>query len=109
MDSHKDAKPQSIFEALKERGVSRREFLGFCSTMAATLSLPTAFGAKIAEALETKKKPAVVWLEMQSCTGDTESLLRASRPKVGELILDEKRVRPLENGFGRFGAGWYDG
>jgi hydrogenase small subunit len=88
MGSGNNGKSQSIFESLRKRGVSRREFLGFCSTMAATLALPTTFGAKIAEALEAKKKPSVVWLEMQACTGDTESLLRASRPKVGELVLD---------------------
>jgi hydrogenase small subunit len=88
MGSKRGKKFGNFYETLKARGVSRREFLGFCSAMAATLSLPAGYGAKIAEALEKKQKPTVVWLEMLSCTGDTESLLRASKPKVGELILD---------------------
>ena len=88
MGSKREGKFGNFYEALKLRGVSRREFLGFCSAMAATLSLPAGYGVKIAEALEKKQKPSVVWLEMQACTGDTESLLRASKPKVGELILD---------------------
>ncbi|MCK4910031.1 MAG: hydrogenase small subunit [Thermodesulfovibrionales bacterium] len=88
MGSRREGKFGNFYETLKQRGVSRREFLGFCSAMAATLSLPAGYGVKIAEALEKKQKPSVVWLEMQACTGDTESLLRASKPKVGELILD---------------------
>jgi hydrogenase small subunit len=43
---------------------------------------------KIAEALESDNRPAVIWLELQSCSGDSESLLRSGRPKVGDLILD---------------------
>jgi hydrogenase small subunit len=77
-----------IFRALSRKGVSRRDFMKYCSTTAALLALPAGFGAKIAEALEQAKKPSVVWLEFQACTGDTESLLRASKPTVGELILD---------------------
>jgi hydrogenase small subunit len=73
---------------LEERGVSRREFLGFCTKMAAVLALPgTALGA-IAEAMERTDKPTLVWLEFQDCAGNTESFLRASRPTVAEIILE---------------------
>ncbi len=34
------------------------------------------------------KKPVLVWIECQSCTGDTEALLRATKPTVAELVLD---------------------
>jgi hydrogenase small subunit len=84
----KKEKLTEFVKALSEKGVSRREFLTYCSTMAAVLGLPAGYGAKIAEALESPQKPTVVWLEMLGCTGDTESLLRASKPTVGELILD---------------------
>jgi hydrogenase small subunit len=83
-----DGKHGDLFQALIDKGVSRRNFMKFCSAMAATLALPAAYGARIAEALEKARKPSVVWLEMQACTGDTESLLRASKPTVGELVLD---------------------
>jgi hydrogenase small subunit len=73
---------------LERRGVSRREFLGFCGTMAATLALPAAFGSRIAHAVETAQKPTLVWLEFQDCAGNTESFLRASRPTVADIILD---------------------
>jgi hydrogenase small subunit len=77
-----------IYETLRKKGVSRRDFLKFCSMMAATLSLPASFAPKIAEALEKAKKPSVVWLEFQACTGNTESFLRANKPSVVELVLD---------------------
>ncbi|MDX9714592.1 MAG: hydrogenase small subunit [Dissulfurispiraceae bacterium] len=81
-------KDESIYAALSHRGVSRRDFMKFCATITATLSLPSAFTPKIAEALEKKKKPYVVWLHFQDCTGDTEAILRASNPSVAELLLD---------------------
>jgi hydrogenase small subunit len=88
MGPKREEKFGELFEALSRRGVTRRDFMKFCSTMAATLALPAAFGNKIAEALEKAQRPVVVWLEIQSCTGDTEGLLRASKPTVAELILD---------------------
>ncbi len=78
----------SLYDSLIKRGVSRRDFMKFCTTMAATLALPPTFVSKIAEALEKAKKPTVVWLEFQDCAGDTESMLRASKPTIAQLVLD---------------------
>jgi hydrogenase small subunit len=77
-----------LLKELAARGVSRREFLGFCATMATVLALPETFSARIAEAVEAAEKPTLVWLEFQDCAGNTESFLRASRPTVAEIILD---------------------
>ena len=74
-------------ESLKDKGVSRRDFMKFCTAMAAALALPASFIPKIAEAV-SGKKPYLVWLEFQDCAGDTEALLRATNPTVGQLILD---------------------
>ena len=60
----------------------------FCSSMAATLALPATMVGQIAEALEKAKKPSVVWLEFQDCCGDSESMLRAWKPAIGDLVLD---------------------
>jgi hydrogenase small subunit len=77
-----------LSEELAYRGVSRREFLEFCSAMAGVLALPTAAAGEIAHALEKAKKPTLVWLEFQDCCGNTESFLRASRPSVADVVLD---------------------
>lgn len=73
---------------LAARGVTRRDFLGFCAGVAAMMGLPRSAGRAIAGALETKAKPVVVWLEFQDCAGNTESFLRAGQPSAAEVILD---------------------
>lgn len=78
----------SLGEQLKQRGVTRREFLKFCTVMTGMLALPIDRVSRVVAALETVRRPAVVWLELQDCAGCTESLLRANRPTVAELVLD---------------------
>jgi len=78
---------QSFLEG-KLSGVSRRDFLKFCSAMAAAMGLPLGMGEKIAEAVTTAKRPPVIWLSAQECTGCTESLLRATHPTLEKLILE---------------------
>ncbi|HGY54257.1 MAG TPA: twin-arginine translocation signal domain-containing protein [Caldithrix abyssi] len=69
-------------------GVSRRDFLKFCAATAATLGLPLSMTDLIAKTIENAKRPPVIWLHFQECTGCTESLLRATHPTVEHLILD---------------------
>ena len=83
-----DAPISDLRRELEARGVSRREFLGFCSTMAVMIGLPTSAAAAIADALENKPKPTLVWLEFQDCAGNTESFLRSSKPTAAEIVLD---------------------
>jgi len=66
----------------------RREFLQFCTTVAATLGLPAGAEAAVAKAIESAKRPPVIWLHFQECTGCSESLLRAEHPTLEKLILD---------------------
>ena len=73
---------------LAARGISRREFLGFCATLAVTIGLPSSASGAIAEAIENNPKPTLVWLNFQDCAGNTESFLRASKPTAAEVILD---------------------
>ncbi len=70
------------------RTVSRRDFLKFCTVTAATLGLPLNMADLIAKTIENPKRPPVIWLHFQECTGCTESLLRATHPTVESLILD---------------------
>lgn len=76
---------KSVWE---EKGISRRDFMKFCTAMSAALALPATFAPKIARALDEVKRPALVWLEFQDCAGNTEALLRASNPPVASLVLD---------------------
>jgi hydrogenase small subunit len=78
----------SLDEILKQKGISRRDFMKFCSAMAGVLTLPATFAPRIAQALDEVKRPTLVWLEFQDCAGNTEALLRAVNPTVAELVLD---------------------
>ncbi|MBA3904033.1 MAG: hydrogenase 2 small subunit [Rhodocyclaceae bacterium] len=69
-------------------GISRREFLQFCAATATTLGLPAGAEAAIAKAVEKARRPSVIWLHFQECTGCSESLLRAEHPTLEKLILD---------------------
>lgn len=75
----------AFYESL---GLSRREFVKFCTGVAATLGLPASAAFDIAHAVESRRRPAVIWLSAQECTGCTESLLRAQHPTLDHLILD---------------------
>ncbi|MBF0304049.1 MAG: hydrogenase small subunit [Alphaproteobacteria bacterium] len=72
----------------RKLGMSRRNFLQFCTAMAATMGLPAGAEAAIAQAVATKERPSVIWLHFQECTGCTESLLRAEHPTIEKLILE---------------------
>ena len=69
-------------------GLTRREFLNYCTGVAATLGLSSTMGIRIAEAATAPVRPPVIWLSAQECTGCTESLLRAYHPSLETLILD---------------------
>ncbi|MBI4989839.1 MAG: hydrogenase small subunit [Rhodocyclales bacterium] len=69
-------------------GINRREFMQFCAATATTLGLPTGAEAAIAKAVEKARRPSVIWLHFQECTGCSESLLRAEHPTLEKLILD---------------------
>lgn len=72
-------------------GMSRREFLAYCTGIAATLGLEPGMGVKIANAAvanATARRPSVIWLSGQACTGCTETLLRTNHPTLETLILE---------------------
>jgi len=80
---------KNLEKKFKENGVSRRNFLKFCTTIAGVLALESSMIPQIANALETKKRLPVLWLEFQDCAGCAESFLRATRPTVENIIFDK--------------------
>jgi hydrogenase small subunit len=79
----------TVGEALRRAGVSRRVFLKYCATTASLLALPPAMVPAIAAALDKAKRPSVIWLSFQECTGCTESLTRSHTPSLEGLILEQ--------------------
>ncbi|MFY9906376.1 MAG: hydrogenase small subunit [Terriglobales bacterium] len=87
------SKHPTIAEHLKASGVSRRNFVQLCSMLIATAPVGLSLTSKksvlqVAAAIGKTKRPSVIWLHFQDCTGCTETLLRTSAPDVAHLILD---------------------
>jgi hydrogenase small subunit len=78
----------TVGEYLRARGVSRREFLKFCTTAATVMALPTALAPRIAEALDRARRPSVIWLPFQECTGCLESITRSHGATIEGMIFD---------------------
>jgi hydrogenase small subunit len=85
--------PDTIDQALKRARVPRRSFLKLCTQLmiAAPFGLSLtdrAYAGQVATEIGKARRPSVVWLHFQDCTGCTESLLRTSQPDLGTLVFD---------------------
>ena len=83
----------SIATHLRRSGVSRRSFLQLCSKVMVAAPVGLALTrkrslAQVAQIVGKLRRPSVIWLHFQDCTGCTETLLRTSAPDVAHLILD---------------------
>ncbi|HEX8926397.1 MAG TPA: hydrogenase small subunit, partial [Terriglobales bacterium] len=84
---------ETIAAHLQACGYSRRDFLQLCTMLMATAPVGLALTDKttpeaVAKTVGKAKRPSVVWLHFQDCTGCSETLLRTSKPDVATLILD---------------------
>jgi [NiFe] hydrogenase small subunit len=82
-------KEKEFYERLDSKGVSRRDFMKFCTFLTATMGLSSSFVPKVAEVFAApKQRPPVVWLHFGECTGCSEALLRSMYPWIDELVLE---------------------
>ena len=84
-----EPKKPTVYEECLQKGISRRDFLKFCTVMGAWMGLESSGVAQVVRALETKTRPPVIWLHFQECTCCTESFTRAAHPIVATLLLDQ--------------------
>jgi len=84
---------ETIGSHLRRAGVSRREFLSFCSRL--MVAAPVGLGItravraeEVARTVARTRRPSVIWLHFQDCTGCSETLLRTSTPDLADLILN---------------------
>ena len=74
-------------ERLERQGISRRDFMKFCTAVAVTMGFGPSFASEVAAAL-TGRRPSVVYLHCAECTGCSEALLRTYKPFIDAVILD---------------------
>jgi len=77
-----------LIDTLARQGVTRRTFLKYCATLASMMALPPAAGRAMAEAMAAARRPSVIWLPFQECTGCTESITRSHSPTLEGMIFD---------------------
>lgn len=78
----------TYYKMFEKRGVTRRDFLKFCSSMAVMLGLGLESTSKIAHALETEPRLPVIYLNLQECTCCGESFIRTAHPLFEDLIFN---------------------
>jgi hydrogenase small subunit len=83
-----DKREMTVGEVLRAQGISRRSLLKFCAATATLMALPPSAATAIAETLAAARRPSVIWLSFQECTGCTESLTRSHSPSLEGLIFD---------------------
>ncbi|KLU67686.1 uptake hydrogenase small subunit precursor [Desulfosporosinus acididurans] len=79
---------ESYYQWALKKGISRRNFLKFCTAMGAMLGLEASALPKIVNAMETKPRIPVIYLNLQECTCCSESFIRSGHPLVADLILN---------------------
>ena len=83
------ARVETFYDVIRRQGISRRSFLKFCSLTAASLGLAPAFGARIAEAMETKPRIP--------CCGFTDWNAPAAREGALARIMHKARSLRTRN------------
>lgn len=83
----------TIAERLDQTGATRRDFLLFCGKLMVAapfgLAITSAMTPEaVAQIVGATRRPSVIWLHMQDCTGCTETLLRTSQPDLATLLFD---------------------
>lgn len=80
---------KEFYKRLEKKGVSRRDFMKYCTFLTATMGLSSSFVPKVAEVFAApKQRPPVIWLHFGECTGCSEAFLRSVYPGADELILE---------------------
>jgi hydrogenase small subunit len=98
---------ETIYEHLQREGVSRRGFIKLCAAVAGAMGLsqgpplqasglPAELASQtrkavdlVANALETKPRVPIIWMEFQDCAGCSEALTRSQSPTLTDLVLNE--------------------
>lgn len=78
----------STYETLLQKGVSRRDFLRYCSLTAVALGLGPLGHVDIANAMQQKPRVPVLWINGLSCSCCTESFIRTAHPLASDIILN---------------------
>jgi len=84
---HRKEQP-TIGQILDQNGVSRRRFMKYCAGITALMAMPPGLTSAFAQNLRAARRPTVIYMPFQECTGCLESLTRSFAPSIESLIFD---------------------
>jgi hydrogenase small subunit len=96
---------KTVYQHLRDEGFSRRDFMKFCGVLSGMMGLELVPGVKalgasaarggaavVADALMSKPRLPLIWLELQDCAGCTEAISRSQSPSLVNLVLNKIAV-----------------
>jgi hydrogenase small subunit len=78
----------TIGEIMDQAGVGRRQFMKYCAGITAMMALPPLSTAAFARDLRAARRPSVIYMPFQECTGCLESLTRSFAPALENLMFN---------------------
>lgn len=83
---------ETLGEHMERRGVTRREFNTWCLKLLGLMGVTALCGSEAeaqeaADKIAAMKRPVVMWLQLQECTGCLESTIRSYNEEIGNLVL----------------------
>ncbi|MCK7511230.1 MAG: hydrogenase small subunit [Desulfobacterales bacterium] len=85
-----DKEERAFYEKLEGKGVSRRDFMKFCTFLTATMGLSSSFVPKVAEVFaQPAQRPPVIWLAFGRMHGVHRGARSGSMyPWIDQLVLE---------------------
>lgn len=78
----------TIGQVLDEAGVGRRQFMKFCAGITALMAMPPLATKAFAQNLRAARRPSLIYMPFQECTGCLESLTRSFAPSLENLMFN---------------------
>ncbi len=78
----------TIGQVMDEAGVGRRQFMKYCAGMTALMAMPPMATTAFARQLRAARRPTIIYVPYQECTGCLETLTRSFAPSLESLIFD---------------------
>lgn len=78
----------SIYDVMRKRGCSRREFDNMCTVLTAAMGLEASFISQVSQSLENKPRLPVIYLNLQECTCCAESLIKTAHPLFSDMLFN---------------------
>lgn len=78
----------TIGQMLDEAGVGRRQFMKYCAGITALMAMPPMATTAFARQLRAARRPSVIYMPFQECTGCLMALTRSFAPTLENLIFD---------------------